>query len=94
MIRAMEETVQPFRYEEVDERLKQGWILIVTGLPGKLRDVEDIDGDYSTYEETSRWCEQQFGAIGEDWDAYGFWTFLFKNAKDAMLFKLAWGVTS
>jgi hypothetical protein len=90
----MEESVQPFRHDEVDERLQQGWTMILTGRPGKRREVDDLADDYTTYEETSRWCEQLFGAIGGEWDAYGFWTFLFKNPKDALLFKLTWGMTS
>ena len=89
-----ESTLQALRDKEVDELLSQGWTMIVTGEPRKRRDVEDIDADFSTYEETTRWCEQQFGAIGELWTAYGLYTFLLKHPKDALLFKLTWGMTS
>lgn len=90
----MESTLRPLRDKEVEERLQQGWVMVVTGKGRGKPEIDDVPNDFEKYEEVSRWCEQQFGGIGENWDAYGFFTFLFKDPKDAVLFKLSWGMAN
>jgi hypothetical protein len=85
-------------YREYNPLMLDQWTFVATQAPQKFNDISYVNGRFwETKEEAVEWCAQQmtcrwsFGSWRDDEHKCFQRGFFFREANQAMMFKLAWG---